>query len=99
MLLVGSALPPTTFCTQNTCPSQSFDANTQWHPDKNPSPEAEAKFKEIGEAYQILSEPDTRAFYDKVGRAAMNQPESAMEDPEAIFSKLFGGGECARLVG
>lgn len=50
-------------------------------------------FKEIGEAYQILSDPDKRAFYDKVGRSAMNAPENQMEDPEAIFSKLFGGGE------
>jgi curved DNA-binding protein CbpA len=50
-------------------------------------------FKEIGEAYQILSDSDTRAYYDKVGRAGMNQPESAMEDPQEMFSKLFGGGE------
>ena len=63
----------------------------KWHPDKNPSEEAEAKFKEIGEAYQILSAPDTRAFYDKVGRDGMNRPENAMEDPQEIFSKLFGG--------
>lgn len=57
-------------------------------------------FKEIGEAYQILSDPDKRAFYDKVGRAAMNAPENQMEDPEAIFSKLFGGGGCGgvRLI-
>ncbi|TXT04842.1 hypothetical protein VHUM_03925 [Vanrija humicola] len=63
----------------------------KWHPDKNNSPEAEAKFKEIGEAYQILSDPDKRAFYDKVGRAGMNQPENAMEDPQEIFGKIFGG--------
>lgn len=66
--------------------------NVQWHPDKNPSPEAEEKFKDIGEAYQILSNPDTRAFYDKVGKAGMTQPEAGMEDPQEIFSKLFGGG-------
>ncbi|CAK9786103.1 DnaJ-domain-containing protein [Cutaneotrichosporon oleaginosum] len=71
----------------------------KWHPDKNPSEEAEAKFKEIGEAYQILSDPDQRAFYDKVGRQAMNAPESAMEDPEAIFSKLFGGEAFVDYIG
>ncbi|GMK59431.1 hypothetical protein CspeluHIS016_0800370 [Cutaneotrichosporon spelunceum] len=71
----------------------------KWHPDKNSSPEAETKFKEIGEAYQILSDPDQRAFYDKVGRAAMNAPESAMEDPEAIFSKLFGGEAFVDYIG
>lgn len=68
----------------------------QWHPDKNPSAEAETKFKEISEAYQVLSDPDSRAFYDKVGRDAMNKPETQMEDPQEIFSKLFGGGECLR---
>ncbi|ORY21105.1 X-domain of DnaJ-containing-domain-containing protein [Naematelia encephala] len=64
----------------------------QWHPDKNTSPEAEAKFKEIGEAYQVLSNPDSRAFYDKVGRAGMDKTaDDAQVDPQEIFSKMFGG--------
>lgn len=63
----------------------------QYHPDKNPSPEAETKFKEVGEAYQILSNADTRAFYDKVGKDGMNRSEEGMQDPQEIFSKIFGG--------
>ncbi|WVQ99452.1 hypothetical protein IAU59_006587 [Kwoniella sp. CBS 9459] len=63
----------------------------KYHPDKNPSPEAEQMFKEIGEAYQILSNTDTRAFYDKVGKDGMNRPEAEMQDPQEIFGKIFGG--------
>ena len=43
----------------------------KYHPDLNPdNKEAEAKFKEAGEAYQILSNPDSRAKYDQFGHAA-----------------------------
>ncbi|WWD17241.1 hypothetical protein CI109_101679 [Kwoniella shandongensis] len=63
----------------------------KFHPDKNQAPDAEQKFKEVGEAYQILSDPDKRAFYDKVGKDAMDKPEDGMGDPQEIFSKIFGG--------
>jgi len=46
------------------------------------------------EAYQILSNSDSRAFYDKVGKDGMKRPEEGGEvDPQEIFSKMFGGGE------
>jgi len=43
----------------------------KFHPDKNPDDAAaEAKFKEIGEAYEVLSSEDKRAAYDRYGHAA-----------------------------
>src|SRR4051794_7440912 len=43
----------------------------QWHPDVNTSPEAQQRFKEINEAYQVLSDPGRRQAYDTFGRAGL----------------------------
>ena len=44
----------------------------QYHPDVNKAPDAEAKFKEINEAYEVLSDPQKKATYDQFGHAGMN---------------------------
>jgi curved DNA-binding protein len=44
----------------------------KWHPDKNKSAEAPAKFKEIGEAYEVLSSSDKRAQYDRYGHQSFS---------------------------
>ena len=72
----------------------------QHHPDKNPDdPNAEEKFKEIGEAYEVLSDDDKRAAYDRYGHAAFSQgtgPSArgagGFHDPMDIFREVFGGG-------
>src|SRR5690242_7295355 len=68
----------------------------KFHPDKNPNdPHAEEKFKELGEAYDVLMDPDKRAAYDRFGHAAFAQGTAArgggFHDPFDIFREVFGG--------
>ena len=63
----------------------------QLHPDKNPDdPTANEKFQAVGEAYQILSEPELRKQYDKLGKEGA-KPDSGFEDPAEFFTMIFGG--------
>lgn len=63
----------------------------QLHPDKNPDdPSAHAKFQAVGEAYQVLSDPDLRKQYDKLGKDGA-KPDSGFEDPAEFFTMIFGG--------
>jgi molecular chaperone DnaJ len=69
----------------------------QFHPDKNPgNKEAEEKFKEAAEAYEILSDVDKRAKYDRFGHSRGNGGYSEhhmnMEDIFSQFGDIFGGG-------
>ena len=70
----------------------------QYHPDVNSSPEAEASFKEINEAYQVLNDDQKRAAYDRFGHAGLegagsgfNDFSGGFGDLSSIFGDLFGG--------
>ena len=68
----------------------------KYHPDINKDPGAEEKFKEINEAYQILSDPDKRAAYDRYGKAGVsgmgNGFDYSQVDLSDILGDLFGFG-------
>lgn len=64
----------------------------QFHPDRNKSPEAEAKFKEITEAYAVLSDDEKRRQYDSFGREGVYQRYSPEEIFRGVnFGDIFGG--------
>ena len=65
----------------------------QWHPDVNTDPAAQARFKEINEAYQVLSDPERRQRYDLFGSAGVEgDPNMAGFGGFAdIFDAFFGG--------
>jgi len=78
----------------------------QYHPDRNKAPDAEEKFKEISEAYAVLSDNDKRQQYDTLGHSGFDQRYSAEDifrgaDFNSVFrdlgfgdlfSTIFGGG-------
>src|SRR6201996_2576276 len=69
------------------------------HPDVNSEPDAEERFKEAAEAYEVLSDSDRRATYDRYGHEGLRQGGYAPNfegfgSVADIFGAVFGGGGC-----
>ncbi|GAB4542362.1 MAG: molecular chaperone DnaJ [Anaerolineae bacterium] len=67
----------------------------KYHPDVSEEPDAEARFKEINEAYEVLSDPQKRAAYDRFGHAGTQgfggfEGFGGFRDPFEIFEEFFG---------
>lgn len=83
----------------------------KYHPDKNPSTEAQEKFMEINRAYEVLSDKEKRSVYDQLGEEGLKQHLSQRAAQQSqqdmfggdlfgnLFGNLFGGGRARGTAG
>lgn len=83
--------------TADQIKKQYYILARKYHPDKNPNdPEAHTRFQKLGEAYQVLANPDLREKYDKAGVAGL---DVNLMDGSEFFNMLFGNQLFEYLVG
>ena len=75
----------------------------EYHPDVNGEPGAEDRFKEVNEAYAVLSDDERRAAYDRFGHTMPGGAgfgfDFGFRDPFDIFEEVFGRGVGVRSLG
>ena len=75
-----------------------YELARKLHPDKNPDdPDAHSKFQKVGEAYQVLSDPNLRGKYDSRGKDGLG--DIPVVDASAFFAALFGSDQMEMFVG
>ena len=75
-----------------------YELARKLHPDKNPDdPDAHIKFQKVGEAYQVLSDPELRKKYDSRGKDGLG--DIPVVDASAFFAALFGSDQMEMFVG
>ena len=75
-----------------------YELARKLHPDKNPDdPDAHSKFQKVGEAYQVLSDPNLREKYDSRGKDGLG--DIPVVDASAFFAALFGSDQMEMFVG
>ncbi|OBT69899.1 hypothetical protein VE03_00667 [Pseudogymnoascus sp. 23342-1-I1] len=90
-------LPPT--ASPSTIKTSYHRLALLTHPDKNPSPTASERFKALSAAYAILSDPKTRAIYDKHGEAAAGRAEAFDDAGDLVVEGAGGETDCDEVEG
>jgi len=84
--------------TQAEIKKSYYDLARKLHPDKNPDdPDAHLKFQKVGEAYQVLSNPELRQKYDSRGKDGLG--DLPVIDASAFFAALFGSDQMEMFIG
>ncbi len=71
----------------------------QYHPDKNKDPEAIPKFKDISEAYEILTNKEKKKIYDQFGYEAISENFEGFTSPIELFQSLFNVDFTSQMMG
>lgn len=77
-----------------------YNLARRYHPDKNRDDvEAKEKFQKLAEAYRVLSDPESRALYDRYGDKGLVKNSVDIIDPSTLFAMVFGSDQFVSLIG